>query len=210
VIHPSISRRPDPALGTLATSADVTAVRYAWRALGAVGAGGSCLAYPPLMSEQSSSRPSGPPSPQEEASLPPSLFRPDSGFRRDRWVRDHDGNPGWLGSNGHTFPGRFLTFWPQHGAAYSTSLDELAECSRAAADWLDGFLTGAEPDGRLIEGGGFDYDERDPRTAWYVENWRQFHLTGNWVCDKDEDMSGREVAWPTIWEDSPTSPTRLD
>jgi hypothetical protein len=118
--------------------------------------------------------------------LPPS----DSFYGPDRWVRDKDGHLGFLGAQGHTFVGRFLTWWSHLGAAYSTSLSELVECSSTSAAWLQGFLSGSEPEPWF--GDDFDFGEDDPRSAIYREALAAYHLTGVWK-ERNCEMCGAEM-----------------
>jgi hypothetical protein len=102
------------------------------------------------------------------------------------WVEDSDHRTGWLGSNPHTFPGRFLVYWAHRGEAYSASLNGLLVVGERAAIWLEGFLAGAEPPGWF--GDDFDYTEDDPRTQEWRRAIERFSLTGTWgpgrVCEE--------------------------
>lgn len=125
-----------------------------------------------------------------ELVLPPTAPPEKSPFDQHRWVKDHDQNLGFLGSNPHTHIGRFSVWWTQHQGAYSTSLYDLAVCSGSAAQWLLGFLSGSEPSGWF--GDDFDYDDQDPRTPLWRTAVAGYHLTGTWKlgrrcqeCDVD-------------------------
>ena len=113
-------------------------------------------------------------------------------------MRDKQGNLGYLGAHSHTHVGHFVTYWFHLGDGYATNLSDLAECSAAAAHWLDGFLSGAEPEGRFIEEDEFDYDPADPRTGWYFATWQRFHLTGTWPRDRTPEPGEPTSNWPRI------------
>jgi hypothetical protein len=119
--------------------------------------------------------------------LPADLFDPWSGFSRHRWVRDRHGRIGYLGSNSHTFRGRFLTYWVHEGAAYSTSLHELSECSEASADWLHGFLSGSEPPPPD------DLEETEASVAQWREAALLYQRTGVWGRGRVCEVCGNEL-----------------
>ncbi len=93
----------------------------------------------------------------------------DKRFDRRRWVRDEDGNVGYLGSNGHSVPGHFLAYWTHQDLVYTESLDNLTEMSRAAADWLEGFFAGSEPEPEPVD-----------RSYDWEYAVRRFRSTGIW------------------------------
>jgi hypothetical protein len=122
-----------------------------------------------------------------DASLPE-----DGQFDRLLWVRDRSGHVGCLGSNGQTFVGRFLVWWPHHGMALSTSLHELSECSHEAALWLRGYLQGSSPEA-WCDDEGFDYAVDDERTELWREAVAGYQLTGAWRPGRTCEVCGQEV-----------------
>ena len=123
-----------------------------------------------------------------------SVARPpdNSPFDPDLWVRDHHGHLGYLGANGFTFVGRFLTWWPHHDTALSTSLHELSECSPEAALWLRGYLRGSAPEA-WFDDPEFDYSEDDPRTALWQHAVDVYQQTGTWAVGRECDVCGTEL-----------------
>lgn len=111
---------------------------------------------------------------------------------RELWVVSGDFGLGWLVSNAHTYPGRFLVYWQREGGAYSTSLADLDFCSRSARYWLEGFLYGAEPDAWFGDP-AFTYDDSDPRTALWHEALAMFHLTGSWKVGRRCAVDNEEL-----------------
>jgi hypothetical protein len=116
----------------------------------------------------------------------------DPQFDRLLWVRDEAGHVGYLGSNGHTFAGRFLVWWPHHQTALSTSLHHLSECSEEAALWLRGYLQGSTPKA-WFEDEDFDYAEDDERTRLWWEAAAGYQLTGTWAEGRTCKMCGRKL-----------------
>ena len=105
--------------------------------------------------------------------------QPPSDIDQRLWVRsDEFDSDGFLLGNSHTFPGRFLVWWRKYGAGYSTSLNQLDECSADAAIWLEGYLAGSEPPPWF--GDDFGYDDTDPRTELWYEALRRYRRTGVW------------------------------
>ena len=91
----------------------------------------------------------------------------------------HNGDRGLLVGNPHTHPGRFLVLWEATGKSYSTSMSDLAQMSTESRAWLDGFMSGNEPD--VFEVLGLD-DAAEPTEAQY-QAWREqllaFHESGS-------------------------------
>lgn len=113
-------------------------------------------------------------------------------FDPDLWVRDHHAQTGYLGANGFTFVGRFLTWWPHHGMALSTSLHELSECSNEAALWLRGYLQGSAPEA-WFDDPDFDYADDDPRTELWEHAVAIYQQTGTWAVGRECEVCGTEL-----------------
>lgn len=100
-------------------------------------------------------------------------------LRSERWVISHNGDRGILAGNPHTHPGRFLVLWESLGASYSTSLSDIADMSAESRAWLDGYLSGCEPD--VFQVLGLD-DDAEPTEEQYGA-WRakliEFHESGS-------------------------------
>ena len=102
-------------------------------------------------------------------------------INRALWVWSAKRGIGFLRGSSHVSDaGRFLVHSDELDGAYGGSLYEFEICSPEAATWLDGFLTGAEPQAWFSDE-QFDYDPEDPRTSTWHEALELFHRTGTWA-----------------------------
>jgi hypothetical protein len=113
-------------------------------------------------------------------------------FSKRLAVRDKQNALGYLGSNTHTVPGHFTVFWPESGGGYSTELLELTEVTRAAADWLAGFLSGNEPEG-WCDIAPRDLASDDPRLFQWHDALNLFRRTGRWSTGRRCEVCGEDV-----------------
>ena len=116
-------------------------------------------------------------------------------FDENLWFILGDCCPGkhYLLYNPHTFPGRMRAWCPNKQLGFNVSKSEIKECSLEAHYWIQGFLSGNEPDAPRDENGDYLADD-DPN----YERWRaaikQFPETGLWVVqDRTCEVCGQEL-----------------
>ena len=86
--------------------------------------------------------------------------------------------------NPHTFPGRFLAWCPEKQVSFFASKVEIEEMSTESRYWIQGFLSGNEPEPPCDETGDVDFESKD--YALWSEKCEAFAVTGSWQTQEKE------------------------
>ncbi len=81
-------------------------------------------------------------------------------------------------SNPHTFPGRMLAWCPIRKTDFCVPKSEMEAISESAKYWIQGFLTGNQPNPPLDESGDVNFDSPEYKN-WLIKI-EEFGKTGDW------------------------------
>lgn len=84
----------------------------------------------------------------------------------------------YLIGNPHTVPGRMWAWCPKEQCTIFISKADMGKMSKSAEYWVNGFLSGNEPEPPVDEEGDIDFKSKAYK-AWQ-RNCRQFTETGKW------------------------------